>query len=136
MSIENLGYVATEDGRFVSSDHIRIAEILQDYDPDLHLAWIPPENRGPGDTKIWGVFFKQHLVARFEECDHRILAYIWSGDSQKHDVLANIEAEEAAKRAIELKKQMEEAELRQDHVVSALKSPLHYYKMENGSKLG
>jgi hypothetical protein len=44
-------------------------------------------------------------------------------------VLAELEAHNAAIEAINLKKQMEEAEVRQDIVASVLSSPLHSYKL-------
>jgi hypothetical protein len=128
----NLGYIATEDGRFVSQDHMRIAEIIQDYNPDLALAWIPPELRRDEDKKVWAVLERGTVVATFEECDERILEHIWRHDNAKHNVLADLEAHNAAIEAINLKKQIEESEARQDLVASVIKSPLHWYKLKKG----
>ena len=124
-----LGYVAAEGGRFVSSDHMRIAEIIQDYNPDLALGWIPPEMRRNEDKKVWAVFERGVIVATFEECDERILEHLWLHDNAKHDVLARLDAHNKAIEAINLKRQIEEAEVRQDLVASVLKSPLHRYRL-------
>lgn len=125
----SLGYIATEDGRFVSSDHMRIAEIIQDYNPDLALGWIPPEMRRSEDKKPWAVFERGVLVATFEECDERILEHLWLHDNAKHNVLARLDAHNKAVEAINLKRQIEESEVRQDLVASVLKSPLHRYRL-------
>jgi hypothetical protein len=127
--LNKLGYVATEDGRFVSGDHMRIAEIIRDYDPDLCLAWIPPEQRRNQDTHPWAVFYRNKLVATFEHCDHRILAHLWSHDSQRGNVLAKLDAENAAAKAVQLKEELEMSEARQDIIVSALRTPLHNWKL-------
>jgi len=127
-----LGYIATEDGRFVSSDHMRIAEIIRDYNPDLALGWIPPELRRDASEHCWAVFEKGVVVATFEECDERILEHLWLHDNAKHDVLARLDAHNRAVEVINLKKQMEESEMRQDLVASVLKSPLHWYKVRKG----
>lgn len=124
-----LGYIATEDGRFVSSDHMRIAEIIHDYNPDLALGWIPPELRRDEDKKVWAVFEHGIVVATFEECDERILEHLWLHDNAKHDVLARLDAHNKAVEAVNLKKQIEEAEMRQELIVSVLKSPLHRYRL-------
>jgi hypothetical protein len=120
------------DNRLVSSDHVNIAEIIADYDPDLELCWIPPDARVHGEDP-WAVFHTKdghrYLVKTFTECDHRILAYLFQNDTARNDVLARLEAEEAAKQAIELKRQIEESEQRQDMVATALKSPLHTYRI-------
>lgn len=127
--LNKLGYIATDDGRFVSGDHVRIAEIIQDYDPKLFLAWIPPEQRTATDSHPWAVFYRNKLVASFEHCDHRILAYLWDHDSQRGNVLAKLDAQNAAVQAIKMKEDMERAEGRQDLIASTLRTPLHTYKI-------
>lgn len=130
--LNKMGYMATEDGRFVSGDHVRIAEIIQDYDPDLRLAWIPPEHRSATDTHPWAIFYRNKLVASFEHCDHRILAHLWDHDTQRGNVLAKLDAQNAAAKALALKREMDESEFRKDIVAHTISSPLHSYKLPSG----
>jgi hypothetical protein len=124
------------DNRLVSSDHLNIAEIVQDYDPNLELCWIPPGARVHGEDP-WAVFHthkgKRYLVRTFAECDHRILAYLWDNDTSRTNVLTRLDAEDAARKAIKLKQDMEAAEERQDMIKSVLRTPYHTYKLPSGT---
>lgn len=124
--------IPTEDGRWVSEKHERIARIIQDYDPELHLAYIPPENREANDVPF-AVIHTPHgkpsyVVFTANECDERILERLWENDSTKGDPLARIDNHNAALKAIEIRKQMDEAEERQDLVSHIVRSPLNVYK--------
>ena len=133
--------IATPEGYFVSREHQRIAEIIQDYDPTLRLVFIPPADRNQNDPTE-----KPFAVAHFpedaapyiaffaEECDHRILERLFSNDLTKTDVKSALEAAEAAQQAIKLKKELEEEEMRQDMAQSMIRSPLHSYR-HNGKKI-
>jgi hypothetical protein len=137
------GYVADEaSGRFVSERHVTVATILQDYNPNLHLVWLPPEVRIPGDEgKEFAVVHKgdtehhKDYVVRYcreDEVDERLLAWIWENDSQKHDILSRLEMMDMAAAMIEAKQEEERAAERQDMIATVIKSPLHTYKMPNG----
>jgi len=133
--------IATPEGYFVSREHERIAEIIQDYDPTLRLVFIPPKDRNPDDPNE-----KPFAVAHFPEdaapyiaffsdtCDERILERLFSNDLTKNDVGAMLDASEAAKEAIKLKKQMEDLEYRADIAKSMWRSPKHSYQ-HNGKKI-
>lgn len=133
-------YILTEDGA-ISGLHEDIAEIIQDYDPELFLAWIPPAARKPNDVNPWAVIHRpegkpEYVVRTFEECDHRILAYLWTNDTQRTNVLANLEAEENAIRAIQMKQYMDAQEENNEMAVSILKSPKSRYTAKvNGKKV-
>ena len=135
----NSAMVATEDGKFVSAEHQRIAELIQDYDPDLHLAWIPPENRTLQDTHPWAVLHMQvghpvYVALTAENCDHRIVARLWEHDNKTQNVLSLLETEEAALQAIKLKRDMDAADERKDLVKSIARSPLNDYRV-NGKNI-
>lgn len=128
------------DGHWVSNEFAQIAEIINDYDEHLELAWISPENRTDntppyaimetnGEGKISIVF-----TIKENELNHSVLTRLFAGDTHKNDVLANIEADEVARKALELKKQLEKAEERRDFIASVAKSPLNSYK-HNGRDL-
>lgn len=125
-------FVPTEDGYFVSEKQARVAEILSDYDPTIRLAWIPPDKREPGD-KPFAVIKREesgheYAICYADECDERLLERVWSMDSSKHDILAVMDARNAAIKALELKKQMEEMEEAHDLSASILRSPLNTYR--------
>ncbi len=119
------------DGHFVSQNHLHIAEIINDYDPTLSLAWIPSDKREPGEAPFAVVHRPlggpEYVVFYADNCDERILERIWSNDSTKHNVLTNLEAHNAALEALKLKKELEAAEERKDVVESIIKSPKNTY---------
>ena len=125
------------DGSFVSQNHLHIAEIINDYDPTLSLAWIPTDKRAPGEAPFAVVHRPlggpEYVVFYADQCDERILERIWSNDATKHNVLTNLEAHNAALEAIKLKKELETAEERQELVESIIKSPKNTY-VHNGVK--
>lgn len=124
------GFNITEDGRWVSAEHQRIAQIIHDYDPTLSLAWVPPENRTLNEEHPFAVVGvdkenKPYVVMRLRESevDHRVLERLWSVDNAQGNVLSNLEAKEAALRAIELQKQIEDAEEAAELAAWAIKAP-------------
>lgn len=141
LGLDDVPILDEDTGRFLSSKHMRIAEIIQDYNPTLHLAWIPPDQRGELDREFpfcvlhFAENGKQYVVHKYREneVDERILADLFSRDMSKTDVLGRLEAEEKAREAYALKRRMEEAEERQDFIASVVKSPLHTYR-HNGRR--
>lgn len=124
--------IPTDDGRWVSESHERIARIIQDYDPELHLAYIPPDKREPGDVPFAVIHQPAsrpgYIVFTAAECDERILERLWASDNKHGDVLSRLDAHNAALEAVKLKKQMDEAEERQDLVKHVVRSPKSVYK--------
>src|SRR5690606_41549331 len=90
-----------------------IAEIIQDYNPELSLMWIPPANRTDEDTKPYVVVHTQADGQQYpifylteDELDHRVLGRIFAADMKKHNpnnVMAEIEAYENAQKILEAK---------------------------------
>lgn len=129
-------HVPTGDGYFVSEDQQRIAEIVQDYEPTLELVWIPPDRRGNDDKPFAVVCHPtngqpSYFVLFADQCDERILSRLWAADNKHHNVLTELEVNEAAHKALELKRKEDELELRQDLMRSAIQSPLNTYRYEN-----
>lgn len=44
-----------ETGQFISAQHMRVAEIIADYNPDLRVVWIPTAERTASSPKPFGV---------------------------------------------------------------------------------
>jgi hypothetical protein len=128
--------VPTEDGHFVSEKHARIAEIIQDFNPYLHLVWIPPENRkGDEDIPPFAIMDttpgkEPYIVFTIKEheLDERVLARLFRGDLANNDVFANLEAEERAAEVLRLKEKMEKAEERKDFISSVVGSHKHSFR--------
>lgn len=124
--------VPAEGGYFVSEKHARIAEIINDYDPTLELAWIPPDKREPGD-KPFAVVHRplgqpDYVVCYADDCDERLLARVFSMDSDKHNVFDEIQTHNQAVEALRLKKDMEDREEAHELAASILRSPKSVYK--------
>lgn len=127
--------VPAEDGHWVNEKFARISEIINDFDHRLQLVWIPPENRTAFDTKPYGILHtadnglqKMVMFIREEDLDERILAHLFLNDTERHDVIARLEAEELAQQVMRNKEKMEEAEARKDFIATVVKSPLHSFK--------
>lgn len=119
-----------ESGRALSVEHQRIAEIIHDYEPTLSLAWVPPENRALNEQYPFAVIHSPedapaYIVMRLREneVDHRVLARLWGADSKNGNVLTNIEAEEAARKAVELKAREDEIEEAREMAAWMVKAP-------------
>jgi hypothetical protein len=130
--------LATPEGYFISAEHQRIAEIINDYDSDLYLLFIPPAKREPGD-KPYAIMHqppgKAPYIAMYSDtCDERLLARLFENDARRHDILSRLEAEELAQKLTEAKRRQDEADAKADIAKSMWRSPLHTYK-HNGKKL-
>lgn len=128
-------YVPTETGHWVNENFARIAEVIKDYDSEMELAWIPPENRTAFDKNPYAVVHKpaagrQYVVFYLseEELDERVLARLFNGDLKNNDPLARLEAEDKARKLLSLKEQMEKADERQDFIKSVVGSHKHSFK--------
>lgn len=128
-------YVPTETGHWVNEKFSRIAEIIHDYDPEMELAWIPPERRGLIPDKPYAVVhkpdgLKEYVMFKLEEdeLDERVLARIFNGDAKHVDVLANLEAMDRARKVMEMKERMDKAADRQDFIASVVGSHKHSFR--------
>jgi hypothetical protein len=113
-----------ELGEFVSDDHQRFAEILKDLKPTYNLVYIPQKDRTtPQDhEKPWAILDKpdnqrEYIVRTMSDAEmkepHKIIAWLFDGDIVRHgaqNVLKRIEAEENAKKLMELKRQEDDYE--------------------------
>lgn len=126
------GAIVFQDGEALPAKYSRIAEIIQDFDPNLELAWIPPGQRTAFDKEPFAIFHNnpRYLVGTFSEAqmDHRIIAHLFQINNANGNVLDKLEAEEAAKRALRYKELIEEYEEKQDFAKSLIQSKKHYYR--------
>lgn len=125
-------YIPTETGQWVSEKHERLARVVKDYDPFLEFAWIPPDKRTAEDTKPYAVVDTRtnYVAFKASELDtpEDILTKLFSGDTTKTNPLANLEAREAAQKALEYREQMDAMEEAHDYAKFLMTSPKNYIK--------
>ena len=109
---------------FVREDHMHLAQILKDFKPTYNLVYIPQKDRSTPEEKLkpWAILDKpdnlpEYVVRYLSEDEmkepHKVLAWLFDGDIVRHgaeNVLRRIEAEEQAKKLMELKRQEDELE--------------------------
>lgn len=108
--------VATQEGQFVSQKWMFLAELLQDYNPNLELRWIPPELRQAEDREqSYMVAHKDRqgkyytvLYASESDQPEEIMTRIMHSDMKHGDVLDRMEIRNNVRKLFELRKREEE----------------------------
>lgn len=136
-SLESLP-VATQDGHFVSEIHMRVAEVLRDYDRNLEIEWIPDAARTNPLDKPFRVVHTdprsgyRYVVCYADELDGRLLERVISMDSaKKGNILSDIDARNAAVKLLAQKEAEEKRAEAHDMAAHALKSHLNNYSMKD-----
>lgn len=142
-----MSLVPTSDGHWVSEDFARLAEIIQDYDEDMELVWIPPDKRtDPMDDRrafaivdnVQGLEPYVIMYIDINDDPKKVLAKLFENDVRRHSPEAVINRIDMANAAAELfrkKQQMEIAEEQADKIRFLFSSPLNYVKLDPGVKL-
>lgn len=141
----------SELGEFISDEHRRLAEILHDYHPGRYsLVFIPIKDRVTPEEIAKPFAILEHrqgdssIVRYLSEAEMRdpagVIAWVYAGDLTKHrpnDVIAQIEAREAADKLIALKREEDDLEMRIDHIAfmsSGGREKKHTVNLGNGRK--
>lgn len=140
---QNFGSVFVE-GRFLSQEMLALNEEIHARYPNLGLAWIPPENRAPEDTRHWAIVINDaegnvidvvHTMSEFECHSAYVLKWLWENDSTRmspwEKYLKELEQQEAVKR----ERDREDIYERADVIHTIAKSQLHTFRL-NGRKIG
>lgn len=131
-------YIPTDDGRWVSEHFERLARVVQDYDPQFALYWIPPEHRNsPDDQKnayavIDEVTNSVVFHAGVLDTPESILARLFDSDNKNGSVLGRLDAHNAAVRALQMKEQMDRAEERKEYVSWLIGTDKNYINLGGG----
>ena len=117
----------------ITETHRRVDELLRGYDPYLELMFIPPESRGPLDTKPWAVVHRPpnaqaYYVGFFDDADERLLAHVISIDNNRGSVLNKVDALNSAREALRLKEQADARAEAHAMAASIFRSPKIHYK--------
>lgn len=119
---------------WISEKFSILAEIVAEYDRNLELRWIPPNNRTRDDKKPYVVVDKRSnypvIYASDLDIPEQILASIIEGDNKNGDVLRKLEAQEAAAKLFQYKKYLIDMEEAADEVEFMVKSPLNVLKFK------
>ncbi len=134
-------HILEPDGNSLSVKHQRIAEIINDLDETLRLAWIPPDQRSSFDKHPFAICHfpangqEPYVVMTFaeDEVDERLIAKIIMKDTRQGFTIDKLDAEYRAHLLMQAKNRMEEAEERAEFAETVWKSPLHTFR-HNGAE--
>lgn len=121
---------------WISAEFRRLGEIIQDYDPYLELRWIPPENRTEETDRarpfcIWDTR-TNYPVFYFSEIESpvSVLAKLFDIDNKHGDVVARMDARNAAIKVMRLKEEMDKMEEANDFAAFVIKNEKSRWKHE------
>lgn len=131
-------YFPSNDGKnWISEKQRRINEILQDYDPQLQLQWIPPGNRNEKDHPFRVVCFPSnghaYLVCTAMEADERLLATVFAADQKRHgeNVLTWLDNYNGAKKLYNAKRNQEARQEAREIAVAAIRNDKSHFWVKN-----
>lgn len=128
-------HLLTDEGA-LSQKHMRVAEIIKDYDPDLELAYIPKAERTAFDARPFAIVHTNPangyryvvMTCKEEEVDHTILARLFAANTDENDVIGQLEAHDTAVRLMEYHKRMEDMEEKREFMKTVITSKKNYYR--------
>jgi hypothetical protein len=106
--------------RWVSAEFQRLAEVINDYDHNLFLEWIPPEQHANlvDKSKVFRIVDDRTktIVMYFDSLANpqEILTRLYLADQSHVDPVAEMEARNIASQRLELQKKLEEREAQKD----------------------
>lgn len=136
-----MGYIPADDGQWVDEKFERLARVVQDYDPGYELRWIPPAQRATLEEKAKPfviVDVKGNypiMYASHSDTPEMILEALFLGDNSKGNVLARMEAHNAAVEALKMKERMDLAEERQDYIKFLIGTKKNFIRLSGGRKV-
>lgn len=131
--------VPTSSGHFVSDNHMRIAEVLRDYDPNLELEWIPDHDDKSGDPPFRVIHTDPRSGYRYIVCyahnlDGRLLERVIQMDAaKKGDILSDIDARNKAVKLLQFKEWEEKKAEAADKAKYILRSHLNKYTVPDAN---
>lgn len=128
--------VPHEDGSFISAKVSRMVELIRDYDHNVDVRWIRPNERAHDDPAFAlvgrqpdGREYVIFYVKDESEFDERVLSRLIQMDASKNgNMLSEMDAHNAAVRAAQQKLYKEQLEDSKDLAYHILKSKKHKYK--------
>lgn len=129
--------VVADDGSWVNGDYERLGRIVKDYDSRLALAWIPPDAREAHEQFPYAIIDERTGDVVFcitaTETPVDILERLFRSDATKGNVLDRLADRQAAAKAWEYKKNMDELKEAEELALFMVRSPINYMKITNTS---
>jgi len=113
---------------WISAEFQNLAEVLYDYDHKLALEMVPLSewDKLTDKSKVFRVVDTNRnvIVMYFSSLASPtdILARIWSMDQNKNNVVANLDARNAAEQALQMKKNLDEMEEKKEFAMFVAKN--------------
>lgn len=133
-----MSFIPSDDGRWVNESYERLARVVQDYDPQFELRWVPPEHREtPDDIKkcycVWDIVANAPVFFAGElDTPEDILTRLFNSDNKHGNVLERLDARNAAVQALKMKEALDAAEERKEYVSWLMETKKNYINMGNG----
>lgn len=134
-------FIPTESGVWVNEHFERLARVVQDYDPQFELRWIPPQHRtDPEDRKkpyvIWDTVSNSPVLYASElDTPEAILERLFLGDNTKGNVLEKLDAHNAAVKAMQYKEELDKREEQKDYAAFLMGTEKNYIQLGKGRKV-
>lgn len=138
-----MNFIPTDTGYWVSEHYERLARVVQDYDPQFELFWIPPEKRETPEERKNCYAVIEHsqigdvVVFHASETDtpESILERLFMSDNKHGNVLERIDAHNAAIKAMQMKEELDAREEMQDRAAWLMGTKKNFIDMGNGRVL-
>lgn len=134
-------FVPADDGRWVSEQYERLARVIQDYDPQFELRWIPPESRTTQEESakpyvVWDtVTNSAAFFASETDTPVAILTRLFDSDNKHGDVLTRIEAHNAAIQAMQLREELDRREEQAEYAAWLIATRKNFIQLGKGRKV-
>lgn len=134
-------YVYDEGSKqWINASFQRIAELINDFDPQLKLAWNPEALVDGGQPyALMHVPLGQepYIIMHLDEEDinEKLLGTIFEARSNAKNLNEVLAAQDAATRAVQLKEQQALWEEEKDKAMFLLRTPLNTIRLGNGKVL-
>lgn len=128
-----------DSGTWINGKVQRIAELIADFNPELHVVWIPPKDRAETDVKPYGILHRpfgkpEYLIKVMteEEFNEGLVTELILMQKNAPKVLEILEAQELAAALVREKEIIEMKEEERERAEFMFKSPLNWLRMGNG----
>lgn len=121
-------------GVYIERDVLRVVDAIRDYDPQLRVKYLDPDQGGDLTDPPYKIMELcpdgfERLVFAVWQLDGRVMERLYAADTQKHDIVGGIVANNAALREKE-KRRFREEELAEAREMTAavIRSPRDTYR--------
>lgn len=134
----------SESGYFLSQKHQDLAEVINLYNEQLRVVWIPTDQRTAESPKPFGVacfpsMGEPYIIMLLSEAEmnnsKEVLQRVIASDGKNVDVVKYLASSNDAAVLLREKKKLEERAEMHDRAKSIFRSPLYVYNLGGGRKI-